>query len=74
MLDSFKDPYSCGCRSLDTVVPAFNILPQFLGETGYADITGSKHCPWNSAYHTEEDFWTWLQTHPLLLQRYLSYL
>ncbi|OTA95598.1 hypothetical protein M434DRAFT_20167 [Hypoxylon sp. CO27-5] len=60
--------------SLDTVVLAFNILPQFLGETGYADISGSNRCPWNSVYHIQEDFWTWLQKHPLHLQRYLSYL
>ncbi|KAI0836395.1 putative sterigmatocystin 8-O-methyltransferase precursor [Hypoxylon sp. FL0890] len=59
---------------LRTVVPIYNILPQFLRESEYADITDPNHLPWHLAHNTEEDFWMWVQKNPLQLEHFLSWM
>ncbi|KAF2967228.1 hypothetical protein GQX73_g6329 [Xylaria multiplex] len=59
---------------LGTLVPAFNALPQFLRDTGYANITDGANCPWFLGHRTDEAPFDWVQKRPDMMQNFMSWM
>ena len=51
-------------HSYDIVGYATMALPGFLQKTGYQNPNDQKHCPFQDAFHTEDDLFEWFPKHP----------
>ncbi|KAL2819632.1 S-adenosyl-L-methionine-dependent methyltransferase [Aspergillus cavernicola] len=68
--DVFVNPDAAGAiaQLFDIPGPCTQILPDYLAETGYQDITSNKDCPFQKAFHTEQTMFEWMPQHPKHMQ------
>ncbi|KAL2865424.1 O-methyltransferase-domain-containing protein [Aspergillus lucknowensis] len=55
-------------HAFDVCGPAVQVFPDFLDETGYADITSNTKTPFQKAFNTDLACFAWLSRHPKLLE------
>ena len=51
-------------HTFDLVDRVAMALPGFLQKTGYQNPNDPKHCPFQDAFHTEDDLFEWFPKHP----------
>jgi len=51
-------------HTYDIVGRSTMALPDFLQKTGYQNPSDPKHCPFQDAYHTEDNLFEWFPKHP----------
>ncbi|KAI0100791.1 S-adenosyl-L-methionine-dependent methyltransferase [Nemania sp. FL0031] len=59
---------------LGTLVPAFNALPEFLRNTGYANVTDGANCPWYIGHKTKQQAFEWVKERPVMFGFFMSWM
>ncbi|KAI1824032.1 S-adenosyl-L-methionine-dependent methyltransferase [Xylaria intraflava] len=59
---------------MGSMVPAYNALPGFLRETGYADLADGANSPWFTGHQTKDPPFEWLPKHPELLDGFMGWM
>ncbi|KAI8946387.1 S-adenosyl-L-methionine-dependent methyltransferase [Xylaria longipes] len=59
---------------LETLVPAFNALPEFLRNTQYANVTDGANCPWYLGHQTNKQAFEWVKERPKVMGRFMSWM
>ncbi|KAI1197676.1 S-adenosyl-L-methionine-dependent methyltransferase [Nemania serpens] len=59
---------------LETLVPAFNALPEFLRETEYANVTDGANCPWYLGHQTDKQAFEWVKERPDVMGHFMSWM
>jgi hypothetical protein len=52
----------------------FAVLPRFLRETNYKNISDPTHCPWHLAQNTTQSPFSWLQSNPTHMNDFLLWM
>lgn len=60
--------------SLETLVPAFNALPEFLRKTEYANVTDGANCPWYLGHQTDKQAFEWVKERPHVMGNFMSWM
>ncbi|KAI1737711.1 S-adenosyl-L-methionine-dependent methyltransferase [Xylaria scruposa] len=59
---------------LGVLVPVFNVIPEFLRNTKYANITDVANCPWYLGHQTDKHAFEWAKEHPDMMGLFLSWM
>ncbi|KAI1114290.1 S-adenosyl-L-methionine-dependent methyltransferase [Nemania sp. NC0429] len=58
----------------ETLVPAFNALPEFLRKTSYANVIDGANCPWHLGRHTDKQAFEWVKERPDILGHFTMWM
>ncbi|KAI0529963.1 S-adenosyl-L-methionine-dependent methyltransferase [Xylaria digitata] len=58
----------------EAMIPALTVLPQFLRDTGYSNITDKANYPWYLGQKTNKQFFEWIEERPNVLNHFMSWM
>ncbi|KAF2968701.1 hypothetical protein GQX73_g4910 [Xylaria multiplex] len=58
----------------EAMIPALAVLPQFLRDTGYSNITDKANYPWYLGHQTDKQFFEWIEDRPNVLRHFMVWM